>query len=179
MKKNVIYQIICYIMIGILIFLDQYTKHWAVVRLKDNSPIIVIDKILEFSYLENRGAAFGSMQGKQSFFIILTFIFTIFLLYILYKVPKTKYYTPLICSVVILISGAIGNFIDRASQNYVVDFISAVFIDFPIFNVADIYVVCSMILIAILVTFYYKDEDFSFLSLKRKKKNDTDTKVNR
>lgn len=170
MKKNVIYQIICYIMIGILIFLDQYTKHWAVVRLKDNSPIIVIDKVLEFSYLENRGAAFGSMQGKQSFFIILTFIFTIFLLYILYKVPKTKYYTPLICSVVILISGAIGNFIDRASQNYVVDFISAVFIDFPIFNVADIYVVCSMILIAILVTFYYKDEDFSFLSLKRKTK---------
>ena len=170
MKKNVIYQIICYIMIGILIFLDQFTKHWAVVRLKDNSPIIVIDKILEFSYLENRGAAFGSMQGKQSFFIILTFIFTIFLLYILYKVPKTKYYTPLICSVVILISGAIGNFIDRASQNYVVDFISAVFIDFPVFNVADIYVVCSMILIAILVTFYYKDEDFSFLSLKRKTK---------
>ena len=170
MKKNVIYQIICYIMIGIFIFLDQYTKHWAVVRLKDNSPIIVIDKILEFSYLENRGAAFGSMQGKQSFFIILTFIFTIFLLYILYKVPKTKYYTPLICSVVILISGAIGNFIDRASQNYVVDFISAVFIDFPVFNVADIYVVCSMILIAILVTFYYKDEDFSFLSLKRKTK---------
>ena len=170
MKKNVIYQIICYIMIGILIFLDQYTKHWAVVRLKDNSPIIVIDKVLEFSYLENRGAAFGSMQGKQSFFIILTFIFTIFLLYILYKVPKTKYYTPLICSVVILISGAIGNFIDRASQNYVVDFISAVFIDFPVFNVADIYVVCSMILIAILVTFYYKDEDFSFLSLKRKTK---------
>ena len=170
MKKNVIYQIICYFLIGILIFLDQYTKHWAVVRLKDNSPIIVIDKILEFSYLENRGAAFGSMQGKQSFFIILTFIFTIFLLYILYKVPKTKYYTPLICSVVILISGAIGNFIDRASQNYVVDFISAVFIDFPVFNVADIYVVCSMILIAILVTFYYKDEDFSFLSLKRKTK---------
>ena len=170
MKKNVIYQIICYIMIGILIFLDQYTKHWAVVRLKDNSPIIVIDKILEFSYLENRGAAFGSMQGKQSFFIILTFIFTIFLLYILYKVPKTKYYTPLICSVVILISGAIGNCIDRASQNYVVDFISDVFIDFPVFNVADIYVVCSMILIAILVTFYYKDEDFSFLSLKRKTK---------
>lgn len=170
MKKNVIYQIICYIMIGILIFLDQYTKHWAVVRLKDNSPIIVIDKILEFSYLENRGAAFGSMQGKQLFFIILTFIFTIFLLYILYKVPKTKYYTPLICSVVILISGAIGNFIDRASQNYVVDFISAVFIDFPVFNVADIYVVCSMILIAILVTFYYKDEDFSFLYLKRKTK---------
>lgn len=170
MKKNVIYQIICYIMIGILIFLDQYTKHWAVVRLKDNSPIIVIDKVLEFSYLENRGAAFGSMQGKQSFFIILTFIFTIFLLYILYKVPKTKYYTPLICSVVILISGAIGNFIDRASQNYVVDFISAVFIDFPVFNVADIYVVCSMIFIAILVTFYYKDEDFSFLSLKRRTK---------
>ena len=141
-------------MIGILIFLDQYTKHWAVVRLKDNSPIIVIDKILEFSYLENRGAAFGSMQGKQSFFIILTFIFTIFLLYILYKVPKTKYYTPLICSVVILISGAIGNFIDRASQNYVVDFISAVFIDFPVFNVADCFITCGCILLIVHLIFF-------------------------
>ena len=104
MKKNVIYQIICYFLIGILIFGDQYTKHWAVVRLKGNSPIIVIDKILEFSYLENRGAAFGSMQGKQSFFIILTFILTVFLFYVLYKVPKTKYYLPLTIVVVVLIS---------------------------------------------------------------------------
>ncbi|MBQ3513759.1 MAG: signal peptidase II [Lachnospiraceae bacterium] len=169
MKKNVIYQIISYILIGILIFLDQYTKHWAVVRLKGNSPIIVIDKILEFSYLENRGAAFGSMQGKQTFFIILTLILSVFLFYILFKVPKTKYYLPLIFTDIVLISGALGNFIDRVSQNYVVDFISAVFIDFPIFNVADIYVVCSMILAVILLTFYYKDEDLSFLSLKRKK----------
>ena len=169
MKKNVKYQIICYFLIGILIFLDQYTKHWAVVRLKGNSPIIVIDKILEFSYLENRGAAFGSMQGKQSFFIILTFILTVFLFYVLYKVPKTKYYLPLTIVVVILISGAIGNFIDRVSRNYVVDFISAVFIDFPIFNVADIYVVCSMILAVILLIFYYKDEDLLFLSMKKKR----------
>ena len=174
MKKNVCYQIISFIVIGILIFLDQLTKHWAVVRLKGNSPIIVIDKILEFSYLENRGAAFGSMQGKQSFFIILTFVLTAFLFYVLFRIPKTKYYLPLTSSVIILIAGAIGNFIDRVAQNYVVDFISAVFINFPIFNVADIYVVCSMILIVILLTFYYKDEDFSFLSLKRKNETSND-----
>lgn len=170
MKKNVVYQFLYYITIGILIFLDQYTKHWAVVRLKGNSPIIVIDKILEFSYLENRGAAFGSMQGKQTFFIIITSILMLFLVYVLYKVPKTKYYHPMIVTVVVLISGALGNFIDRVSNHYVVDFISAVFIDFPIFNVADIYVTCSMILAVFLLLFYYKDEDLLFLSIKRNKK---------
>ena len=172
MKKNVMYQCISYILIGILIFLDQYTKHWAVVHLKDNSPIMVIDKILEFSYLENRGAAFGSMQGQQLFFIVLTSFLTIFLFYFLYKIPKTKYYLPMIVAIIILISGAIGNLIDRIINNYVVDFISTIFIDFPVFNVADIYVVSSMILAVILLTFRYKEEDFSFLSLKRIKKKE-------
>lgn len=62
--------------------------------------------------------------------------------------------------------------IDRVRLHYVVDFIYFSLIDFPIFNVADIYVTVSMILLLILVLFYYKEEDFSFLSWKKNKEQE-------
>lgn len=66
-------------------------------------------------------------------------------------------------------AGGLGNLIDRVRLNYVVDFIYFSLIDFPVFNVADIYVTTSMILLFIAVLFYYKDEDFQFLKWKREK----------
>ena len=69
-----------------------------------------------------------------------------------------------------MFGGAAGNFIDRLFRGYVVDFIYFSLIDFPVFNIADIYVVCGGIVLVLLVVFKYKDEDFEFLSLKIKDK---------
>ena len=66
-------------------------------------------------------------------------------------------------------SGAAGNMIDRVSHDYVVDFIYFVLINFPIFNVADIYVTVSTFLFVILFLFYYKENDFNFLSFRQQK----------
>ena len=66
-------------------------------------------------------------------------------------------------------SGAVGNMIDRVSLGYVVDFFYFKLIDFPIFNVADIYVSVSCVLLAVLLVFFYKDQDFAFLSRSKKK----------
>ena len=71
---------------------------------------------------------------------------------------------------VLLTAGALGNFIDRITQGYVVDFFYFSLIDFPIFNVADIYVVVSFIALIICILFIYKDEEFSFLQFKKKEK---------
>ena len=68
----------------------------------------------------------------------------------------------------VLTAGALGNFIDRLRLGYVVDFFYFSLINFPIFNVADIFVVVSFIGIAISVLFVYKDEEFDFLSIKKK-----------
>ena len=69
---------------------------------------------------------------------------------------------------IILTAGAIGNFIDRLTRGYVVDFFYFSLIDFPVFNIADMYVVCSGILLVILVCFRYKnDEDYDFLRIKK------------
>ena len=89
------------------------------------------------------------------------------LLYLYARIPKNKYYLPLLITGAALASGALGNFIDRLLYGYVIDFIYVSLIDFPVFNVADIFVVCGGIAFVILVGFCYKDEDFDFIKRKR------------
>lgn len=79
-----------------------------------------------------------------------------------FRVPQNSYYVPLITVTAVLAGGAAGNLIDRILRGYVVDFIYFSLIDFPVFNVADIYV-CGGIALVLIVIFKYKDGDFSFL----------------
>ncbi len=143
----------------VFIFIDQGTKMLAVDHLKNQDPIVLINNVLEFRYLENAGAAFGTFQNKQWMFIIITGGVILALLYILPKIPDEKRYRPLRICLTVLSAGAIGNLIDRVTQNYVVDFIYFKLIDFPIFNIADIYVTLSTIALVYLLVFYYKDSE--------------------
>ena len=134
--------------------------------LKDQPPIPLIPGILELRYLENRGAAFGILQNKQWFFVLVTLIILALILYIFLKLPEDRKYTLLTVLLLFIAAGAVGNLTDRLLQNYVVDFIYAVCINFPIFNVADMYVSVSTCFLVLSLLFYYKEEDFSFLSKK-------------
>ena len=158
------------IIIGVVILLifDRITKYLAVIYLKDTAGITLIDGVLRFTYLENKGAAFGLFQGMQSVFIVLTVAFLIVCVWFFKKTPRTKRYAPLNVCVLFLAAGAIGNFVDRVMQQYVVDFIYFEIIDFPVFNVADIYVTVSVIVFIVLMLFYYKEGEFAFLSSKKK-----------
>ena len=140
------------------ILLDQTTKHWAVSVLRDNAPIPLISGILELTYVENMGAAFGMMQGRQWFFLILTAIVSAAVIYALVKLPVQKRTIPYAGCLVCVLSGAVGNMVDRVTQGYVVDFIYFKPIDFPVFNIADIFVTCGMSLL-ILLMLLCKDED--------------------
>lgn len=156
------------LVILLLTAIDQYTKLLALKHLKDRASVVLIPNVLEFKYLENRGIAFGLFQGKIPLFLILCILFFLVALYLFIRIPKTEYYLPLILILLGLVSGAAGNFIDRAFRGAVIDFIYVSLIDFPIFNVADIYVVCSGILLVFMVGLKYKDEDFAFISPKHK-----------
>lgn len=163
---------ILFFVIGLLasIGFDQWTKYLAVTKLKGNAPFVIWQNVFEFLYLENYGAAFGMMQGKQGFFFIVAAIVIVGVCYVLYKMPSDRKYLPFTCCLFLLVSGAVGNMIDRLAQGYVVDFLYFKLIDFPVFNVADCYVVISTLLLMILFLFIYSDEDLSFLSLKKKQK---------
>ena len=153
--------------IFILTFLDQGSKYFVLTRLKNTPDIILIPGVLQLHYLENRGMAFGLFEGKIPVFVILCVLFFCVFFYVYARIPRTGYYLPLTITSLIMVSGALGNFIDRVFRKYVVDFIYFSLIDFPVFNMADIYVVCSGILLVILVCFKYKnDEDYHFLRLK-------------
>lgn len=147
----------------ILIIIDQITKYFAVLHLKDVPAIPVIKDVFELHYLENHGAAFGILQGQKMFFILMTSVVLIILIYLYIRIPEEKRYFYMRLTLVLLISGAIGNFIDRSVQDYVVDFFYFKLIDFPIFNVADIYVTVATGLLILLCFFYYKEEDIDMI----------------
>lgn len=157
------------LLVVILTLFDQGLKLLAIMHLKDKQDISLIRDVLELKYLENRGMAFGLFQGKIPVFVLLCLLFFVAFLYFYIKIPKTTYYLPLILISFFMLAGASGNFIDRVFRGFVVDFIYFVLIDFPVFNVADIYVVCSGILLVLFVCFKYKDEDFAFISAKNKR----------
>lgn len=154
-----------------LLFIDQITKMRAVATLKNQEPIVLIDGVFELHYLENFGAAFGILQGQRTFFVIMTILILVVVFYIYARMPMTKRFNALRVLLVLIAAGALGNFIDRTKQGYVVDFFYFSLIDFPIFNVADIYVTTAAIALVVFIIFYYKDEDLKQLgdSLKSKK----------
>ncbi len=145
---------------AILVYLDQFTKHLVLEHLKGNPPFVILENIFQLEYLENRGAAFGLFQNQRVFFFISVAVISIIAVGFYLKVPMTRKYLPLRLCAVCVMAGAWGNCIDRITLNYVVDFLYFKLIDFPIFNVADIYVTVSTFALAILICFYYKEEDF-------------------
>lgn len=153
----------------ILVIADQLTKHLAVVRLKNQAAYNLINGILEFNYLENRGAAFGVLQNQKYFFVFVALIFIGVIVFVLIKVPMQKKYYSLNILLVMIAAGAVGNMIDRVRYDYVVDFIYLVCIQFPIFNVADIYVTTATVILVFQILFVYKTNDFNFLSFNPKK----------
>ncbi len=147
------------VMVLILAGLDQWVKSLAVLYLKDKAPFVVIEGVFEFFYLENRGAAFGIFQNQRGIFLILTALIMVGLVWLYGRIPAVKRYVPLRICIVASFAGAVGNMIDRIKNGYVVDFLYFKLIDFPVFNIADIYVTLSVILAMVLFLFYYNEEE--------------------
>ena len=142
-KKKKIFLLVDFLMIILLVFLDQFTKYLAVIHLEDKPAIKIIDGVLELNFLKNSGAAFGLLQNQKVFFILVAVMILCIIAYVLFRMPDDKKYNIMHILLVMIASGAAGNMIDRVRNDYVVDFIYFVIINFPIFNVADIYVTVS------------------------------------
>lgn len=131
----------------------------------------IIGDAFVFSYLRNSGAAWGMLSGKINLFLVFTVIVMLIVTYVIINLPATRKYMPLLITCTLLVSGAVGNFIDRVRFGYVRDFIYFKLINFPVFNVADCYVTVSVALLIILILFVYKEDDFGFLKLSKKGDN--------
>ncbi len=135
-----------------IIIIDQLTKYFAVIYLKNSQPIILVENFLQLNYVENKGAAFGILQNRQLPLIFFTVVVLIFVTVFLLKNKKITFLTRITLGGII--GGALGNLIDRIRLNFVVDFIDFNFggyYDFPVFNIADSFLVVLTILLSILV----------------------------
>ena len=181
-----------FLTVVMLIALDQLTKFLAVIKLKNSTPFVLIDGVFEFKYLENQSAAFGFdvvslfqkifkinyfvenpdafLRTKMIFFVVVTIVVVVLLVILYKRIPSTKRFFWMNIMLIFFIAGAVGNLIDRIVNNYVIDFFYFKLINFPIFNVADIYVTVAAFAFIVLGIFYYKEEDFEIIFPKRDKK---------
>ena len=147
------------ILIIALCILDQVSKLLVVKYLSNNDSLIIINNLLKFLYIKNTGISFGILSGKLYTIIALSILI---IGYMIYEFIKSKNRLHLI-SVILIISGAFGNLIDRIFRGYVVDFISFSFFGYEasIFNIADSYITIGVILYIINIIMEGKNERIS------------------
>ena len=167
-KKKIKIYIIPILCIGLLVAFDQITKF--IVRtsfaLYESHPLI--KNVFHLTYIQNTGIAWGMFKNGRIIFLILTVLVLLVCAGIYAKIPENRRFTPIRVCLVFLVSGAIGNMIDRISLHYVVDFFDFRLINFPIFNVADIYVTTATIALIVFILFYYKEADLERIFSKKK-----------
>ena len=153
------------IILLILTVIDRVTKLWAANTLKDKEAIPIIRNIAEFHYLPNgnTGAAFGMLSGHRILFLVIAIVVVGLILFMLYNMPHAPQYRMIEILLIFIAAGGAGNMIDRFIQGYVVDFIYISCINFPIFNVADMYVSVCTVILALIVLFRFKEEDYGVL----------------
>ena len=142
-----------YICLAVVIFgVDIATKFLAKSRLAGMTSIPLIEDVFHLTYVENRGAAFGILQGRLPFFIIVAVVAAAVVVWLL-RTYKARH-TLMKLGLSFLCSGALGNTVDRIMRGYVVDFFDFRLIDFPVFNVADIFVCLGAGLLAVYFIFF-------------------------
>ncbi len=144
--------------IAVLVGLDQLTK-WLVLAYVQGKPegITFIPGVMDFEFYGNEGAAMGIFEGERFFLVALTGLVIIaFLAVTLFG--KFRRYTLFNISATLIIAGGIGNLIDRLVHGFVVDFLKTTFMSFPIFNVADCFVVVGSVLLLVFFLFFYEEK---------------------
>lgn len=134
------------IVVGIVA--DQIFKNWIVANIQLGDTEKIWPNVLSLTYIKNDGAAWSSFSGQQWFFLILTPIVLVVALWFLWKKMAQNWY---FIGLTLIIAGALGNFIDRIRQGFVVDMFQTAFINFPIFNIADILLSVGFVLLFIAI----------------------------
>lgn len=139
-----------FIIIALIVILDQLVKYIVQSRLDLNQTIPILEDVLHLTYIHNNGAAFSILENMTGLLIFLPLVITVIVL-VYIAVKRRKEHGLLLLSLALIAAGGIGNLIDRISYGYVVDYID--FRVFPIFNVADISVTCGCGLLIIYMFF--------------------------
>lgn len=141
----------------VLLALDQWVKHWITVHLPLGEGMDFLPGLVELRTVHNYGAAWSSFSGMRWLLVIVTCCIVLAVLSVLIR--RTVRHPAGVAACFLIISGGLGNIIDRVRLGYVVDMFNFLFMDYPVFNVADICVVCGCVLGAFYYVFLYEKYD--------------------
>lgn len=148
--------IVTLIVAGAIVIVDQLLKVLVEMNLQYSSDVTLIPHILDITYVQNQGAAFGMMQGYVWLFSIITVAVVAVLIYIILTKKITHKLFMVSCS--LIIGGALGNLIDRVFRGYVIDYLQLSFFP-PVCNLADYCLTIGAVILIIYIIFYYKPQD--------------------
>lgn len=152
MRKGTFKMILWSVIAALGVILDQLAKYLVAANISSTQIVEVLPGLVEFVYVKNTGAAFNILSGKLGFLSIISVLFSIgVVIYMFVKKPQSKLFKT---ALLLLVSGAVGNAIDRIFRGFVVDFIRVEFIDFPVFNIADIFITVGAVLYIVYLLFF-------------------------
>lgn len=154
--KNRVLKGIFFLIIALLIFAADQIVKCLIVSSANVGETIASMPLLDFTYVQNTGAAFSVFEGKLSFLTLVSIAFCI--AEIVFWIKKKNIHVLLSVAMTLMFAGALGNAIDRIVRGFVVDFIRVTFINFPVFNIADIAIVTGAALLIVYEIFFDKAE---------------------
>ena len=177
MKKTAVRDLLLLIL---LVAIDRVTKYLCIAYLKPlgSTGKTLIKGVLRLLYLENDGGAFSFFEGGRIFFLIVTVIALIVMLWFYLSFPDDKRHSLYRLVLTVLAAGAVGNMIDRIRWGYVVDFIYVELIKFPIFNFADICITISIAVLMVMIIRGDGRKDEAVNAKETPRKNDEDDSGN-
>ena len=141
---------------ALIILADQITKYLVVSNMGVGETLFSVFNIFDITYVQNKGAAFSIMSGKMPLLGLISVVFCVAV--VVYWVKKKPSH-PLLCTAVtMMFAGAFSNAIDRIFRGFVVDYIRTLFIDFPVFNIADIGITVGAALLVVYFIFFDKED---------------------
>ncbi len=151
--------IVSIVFVVTLVLIDQVTKFIAQNELANDISFEFIPNIINFTYVENTGAAFGIFKGNSFLLSLVSLFLSCVIIYVIINKKKFFQCNYIEVYLLLVLAGAIGNFIDRFFRHYVIDFIDLAFVNFAVFNLADTYVVIGSSILCFISLFLEDDKD--------------------
>ena len=164
-KKILIWDIICLILLNILDRLAKYAAQYFCI----NENYVFIKDVLEITYIKNAGGALGILNNQKFFFVFIAILFICLIIFFLLVMPNDTKFNVLHIWLSFILAGTIGNVADRIIYGSVIDIIYISKINFPVFNLSDVFITLGTLLTILTVLFKLKEKDFEFLNFKQNK----------
>lgn len=164
-KKILVWDLVLFIILNIF---DRVSKLLAM-HFCSQKNMTVIENALEITYMENYGGALGILNNQRFFFIFSSALFIALIIFFLFALPNDKKFNGLNICLAFIIAGMMGNMLDRIIFGYVVDMIYVSKINFPVFNLSDVFISLGVVFTIIIVLFKLKEKDFEFMNFKQNK----------